>query len=167
MALDHVTRNRILACPPLFLLHEAEEYRTMLPWIAKHESLVPHVVKSIVPHDPAFIAYAGAIFLVLFVAVGIMASRSKPQSVPWLLLAILLTARLENAVLHTIESIVLMQYTPGFITAVIVVLPISFYLLRRLIRLDLVRLSWLPGIIAAGFIVQAVGIGAMLLLGSI
>jgi nitrate reductase gamma subunit len=87
--------------------------------------------------------------------------------VPWLLLAILLTARLENAVLHTIESIVLMQYTPGFITAVIVVLPISFYLLRRLIRLDLVRLSWLPGIIAAGFIVQAVGIGAMLLLGSI
>jgi len=34
----------ILALPPLFLLHEAEEYRTMLPWLSEHSSLVPAAV---------------------------------------------------------------------------------------------------------------------------
>lgn len=83
-----------------------------------------------------------------------------------MVLAILFTARLENAVLHTIESIVFMQYTPGVVTAILIVLPLTFYLMRRLVRLELIRRAWLPGIIVGGFIAQTAAIGAMLFLGA-
>ena len=145
------------------MLHEMEEYRTMLPWIAEHRSIVPDFVRSIIP---AFIGYAGLLFLILFTAAGIVALRSRPQSVPWIVLSILIVARLENAVLHAIESIALMQYTPGLLTAVLLVLPLSLYLIRRFLRRELIRSSWVPAIIVAALIVQSAGIGMMLLFGA-
>ena len=143
-----------------------EEYRTMLPWIAEHRSIVPDFVRSIIPESPAFIGYAGLLFLILFTAAGIVALRSRPQSVPWIVLSILIVARLENAVLHAIESIALMQYTPGLLTAVLLVLPLSLYLIRRFLRRELIRSSWVPAIIVAALIVQSAGIGMMLLFGA-
>ena len=148
------------------MLHEMEEYRTMLPWIAEHRSIVPDFVRSVIPKSPAFIAYAGLLFLILFTAAGIVALRSRPQSVSWIVFSILIVARLENAVIHAIESIALMQYTPGLLTAVLLVLPLSLYLIRRFLRLDLIRSSWVPAIIVAAFIVQSAGIGMMLLFGA-
>ena len=148
------------------MLHEMEEYRTMLPWIAEHRSIVPDFVRSIIPESPAFIGYAGLLFLILFTAAGIVALRSRPQSVPWIVLSILIVARLENAVLHAIESIALMQYTPGLLTAVLLVLPLSLYLIRRFLRRELIRSSWVPAIIVAALIVQSAGIGMMLLFGA-
>src|SRR4029079_6622172 len=133
------TRFWILACPPIFLFHEAEEYRTALSWISNHASLVPNAVRSVLPTGPAFIGIAGLIFLVVFVIAGAIALRSRPQSVAWIVFAVLLLARLENAILHMIESIVVMQYTPGVLTAVLVVLPLSFYLIKQLLQLDLIR----------------------------
>ena len=164
--LGNRTRSWILACPLLFLLHEAEEYKTMLPWIAEHRLALPDSLESMIPRSPAFIAYAGVIFLVVYAIAGVMAIRSRPQSIAWLILAILLVARAENALLHIIESIVLVQYTPGLMTAVFLVLPIAIYLLGRLIKLDLIRKSWLPGIALAGFVVQSAAIGILLLFGS-
>jgi hypothetical protein len=160
------TGNWILAAPPLFLAHEIEEHITALPWAEKHASIIPEFVRSAIPDSPAFIAYAGLLFLILFSVAGALALRSKPQSIAWMVLAILFTARLENAVLHTIESIVFMQYTPGVVTAILIVLPLTFYLMRRLVRLELIRRAWLPGIIVGGFIAQTAAIGAMLFLGA-
>ena len=148
------------------MLHEMEEYRTMLPWIAEHRSIVPDFVRSIIPESPAFIGYAGLLFLILFTAAGIVALRSRPQSVPWIVLSILIVARLENAVLHAIESIALMQYTPGLLTAVLLVLPLSLYLIGRFLRRELIRSSLVPAIIVAALIVQSAGIGMMLLFGA-
>ena len=158
-------RGWILAAPPLFLLHEMEEYRTALPWIEKHASIIPEFVQPMIPDGPAFIAYAGLFFLVVFTGAGIVALRSRPQSIAWIVLAILFTARLENGLLHMIESIVLMQYTPGVLTAVVVVLPVSFYILRRLLRFDLIRAAWFPAIIVAGLIAQSAAIWMMLVTG--
>jgi hypothetical protein len=59
-----------------------------------------------------------------------------------------------------------MQYTPGVVTAILIVLPLTFYLMRRLVRLELIRRAWLPGIIVGGFIAQTAAIGAMLFLGA-
>jgi hypothetical protein len=126
-----------------------EEYRTMLPWIEKHASIVPAFVRSLVPDTPAFIAYAGLLFLIVFSVAGVIALRSKPLSIAWVLLAILFLARLENAVLHMIESLALMRYTPGVLTAVLLVFPISFYLLRQFVREDLIRRQWLPAMLVA------------------
>jgi len=155
------TRSWILAAPPLFLLHEMEEYRTALPWIEKHASIVPEFVKPLIPDSPAFIAYAGLLFLILFAVAGVAALRSRPLSVAWVFFSILLAARLENALLHAMESIALKQYTPGVLTAVLLVLPITSYLMRRLVRLELIRRAWLPGIFVGGFIAQSAAIGLM------
>src|SRR5678816_1326326 len=70
----------ILAAPLLFVLHEAEEYRTMLPWLAEHESIIPKAIRAFIPRDPAFIAYAGVFFLMVFLIVGVWAVRSRPLS---------------------------------------------------------------------------------------
>ena len=164
--IDHRLRAWIFAAPPLFVLHELEEYRTMLPWIAKHASVVPAFVRAVVPSTPGFIAYAAVLFVVLFTAVGVIALRSKPLSIAWIVLAILYVARLENAVFHMVESIALTQYTPGVVTAALLVFPLSFYLIRRFVRDGLIRRAWLPAIIIAGFITQSAAIGGMLLLGS-
>ena len=159
------TRTWILLAPFLFVLHEAEEYATALPWLGRHSSLVPSAIKGIVPDTPAFIAYAGAMFLVVYAIGGALAIRSRPRSIAWMILAILMTARLENAVLHAIESLVLRQYTPGVLTAVLLVLPITLYLLRQFIRDGVIRRSWLAWMIPVAFLTQAFGIGMMLLLG--
>jgi hypothetical protein len=151
----------ILAAPLLFVLHEAEEYRTMLPWIRGHESIIPAAIRSYIPQDPAFIAFAGVIFLVAFLVAGFWAIRSKPLSAAWTILAILYAARLENAVLHTIESIVFLQYTPGVLTAVLIVLPVTMFVLWQMLRLELIRRSWLVGIALAGFAVQSLAVIAM------
>src|SRR5215217_7956537 len=111
----------------------------MLPWIAKHSSIIPLAVRSILPESPAFIAYAGVLFLVVYAIAGFAAIRSRPRTAAWIILAILLTARLENAILHLMETAVLRQYTPGVVTAGLLVLPITLYLLRRLLKLDLIR----------------------------
>ena len=138
----------------------------MLPWISEHASIVPDFVRSIIPESPAFIAYAGLLFLILFTAAGVAAIRSRPRGIAWILLSILIVARLENAVLHGVESTALMQYTPGLLTAVFLVLPLSVYLVRRFLRLDLIRASWVPAIIVAALIAQSAGIGMMLLFGA-
>ena len=157
----------MLACPPLFLLHEAEEYRTALPWISDHASLVPNAIRSVLPQSPAFIGIAGLIFLVVFAVAAVIAIRSQPESAAWIVFAVLIVARLENAVLHVIESLVLMQYSPGVLTAVLLVLPLSLYLFTSLLRLHLIRRRLVPAIIGAAFIVQTVSIGAIVLIGSL
>ena len=163
--IDSQLRTWILAAPPLFVLHELEEYRTMLPWIEKHAAIIPAFIRSIIPNTPAFIAYAGVLFVVVFTVAGVIALRSKPLSIAWIVLTILFVARLENAVFHMIESIALMQYTPGVVTAAVLVFPLTFYLIRRFVRDGLIQKAWLPVIIVAGFIVQSAAIGGMLLLG--
>jgi hypothetical protein len=50
------------------------------------------------------------------------------------------------------------------LTAVLLVLPLSLYLIRNFLRLDLVRSTWLPAIIIGSFIVQSAAIGTILLL---
>lgn len=153
----------ILAAPPLFVLHEMEEYLTVLPWIAGHEP-IPEFVRSLVPDSAAPFAVGGVLFLILFTVAGALALRSRPHSVAWVVLAVLIVARLENALLHIIISIFRMQYTPGVLTAVLLVLPLSLYLIRNFLRLDLVRSTWLPAIIIGSFIVQSAAIGTILLL---
>ena len=139
----------------------------MLPWIREHESLIPSAIRRLIPSDSGFIAYAGIFFLALYLIAGLWAIRSRRQSIPWIVLATLVVARLENAGLHTIESVALMQYTPGVLTAVLVVLPITVYLLTRMVKLGLIRAAWLPRIALAGFVEQSSGIGAMFILGSV
>ena len=164
--IDARARTLILAAPPLFLLHEMEEYRTMLPWIEEHASIIPAFVRSVIPSTPAFIACAGFLFLILFTIAGVIALRSRPLSIAWIVLAMLFVARLENAVLHMIESVALMQYTPGAVTAVLLVFPVSFYLVRQFVRDNMIRKEWLAAIVIAAFVVQSAAIGGMLLLGS-
>lgn len=163
--LDARTRSLVLACPFLFVLHEAEEYRTALPWLAEHSAMIPGAIARVLPQTPDFIGYAAFFFFAVFLIAALIALRSAPRSIPWLGFATLIVARLENAVLHALESVVLFQYTPGVITAVLIVLPVTLYLIRRFVQLELITRSSLLVIIPIAFAVQTLSIGGMLLLG--
>ena len=83
----------------------------------------------------------------------------------WIGFATLIAARLANAVVHTVATIVLRQYTPGVVTAVLIVLPLSLYLIRRMTQEGLIKTRWLPAIVIAGLITQTAAVGLMLLFG--
>ncbi|HEX6574411.1 MAG TPA: HXXEE domain-containing protein [Gemmatimonadaceae bacterium] len=165
MELDKKTYLWIIAAPFLFLLHEAEEYLTALPWLADHIALVPTAIARLIPPTSDFIAYAGVAFFVIYLIAGLVAIKSRSRALPWIILAILMMARLENAALHTLESVVLFSYTPGAVTAILIIAPVTIYLVRRFIQLGLISRRSLIMIVPTAFVVQTAAIATMLMLG--
>jgi hypothetical protein len=56
----------MLASPFLFMLHEAEEYHTMIPWLERNAASLPGPLQDFLPASPAVFAYAAVIFFVVF-----------------------------------------------------------------------------------------------------
>jgi hypothetical protein len=124
VGVDRATATWILASPALFLLHELEEYRTMIPWVREHSAQIPAFIRNLVPATASYLAYGAVIFFVVFTIAGILAVRSRPLSMSFTLFAILLLARLENGLFHIVQSLLLRTYTPGVITAALIVCPL-------------------------------------------
>lgn len=134
----------LLASPGLFLLHEVEEYHTMLPWIRAHGDVLPELVRARAPDDPSFILLGGALLFAVFVAVAIACIRSGTSRRLWTLFAILVLARLENSVGHMAMTAIFRGYTFGVITAALIVFPLSLLIVRELVLRGVVERASLP-----------------------
>ena len=138
----------ILVSAALFPLHEVEEYFTMLPWISTHGGFLPEFVRARVPDHPSFILQVGVFLFATFFLVAIACVRSRAPGWPFTVYAVLVLARLENAVGHLAMAVIFRGYTFGVITAALVVCPVSVILLHRMVAHHLVpsasllRLAW-------------------------
>lgn len=129
----------ILVSPALFLLHEVEEYFTMLPWIGSHGGFLPEFVRARVPDHPSFILQVGVFLFAAFLFVAIACVRSRAPGWPFMVYAMLVLARLENAIGHIAMAVIFRGYAFGVITAALIVGPVSIILLRRMVAEQLVR----------------------------
>jgi drug/metabolite transporter (DMT)-like permease len=99
-----------------------------------HQSQLPDILRKAVPADPTFILFAGIVFLLVFAAAAAMVIK-HPGSRFWsTAFAILILAMLENAVMHLAQSAIFRSYTPGVLTALLIVAPVSVWILRDFIR---------------------------------
>jgi Protein of unknown function with HXXEE motif len=132
--------------PAAFLVHDTEELVTVPSWVVAHRSQLAAFARSArlgedavdrLPTSlPAF-AGAVAILLVLFLGVTWGATHTRGRG-PWqFVFALLLGGFFLHGFTHLGQTLLFGEYTPGSVTAVIVVIPASLYLYVRLFRAHL------------------------------
>lgn len=153
----------ILAAPLVFLIHDSEELLTMERWLRDHRDELPAVVRSALGVTMEQFAVA---VLVLFVAIVVAAAhgahraRQGRGSLIFLVVAGMLVG---NALTHLAQAAFFRGYTPGVLTAALLVLPWGYSLGRRLQARHLAtRRGWLLAI-AIGVVAQ-LPIAALVLL---
>jgi len=110
--------------PLAFVVHDAEELFTMPSLFIAHER----------PLGAAHVALAIALFLAVFLVIT-AGAWLRPRSFVWrALYGGLLGTFLLHGFVHVGQAIAFASYTPGLVTAVLVVIPASAYLWIVLLR---------------------------------
>ena len=160
--LAHVGRW-IWAGPAVFLMHDAEEILTVAPWLRDHRAELPSVLRPFTGITTAEFALAVLVLFLGFLAVAAHGARRARQgrtSIPFLLVAGTFVA---NGITHLGQAALLRGYTPGAVTALLLVLPYGVLLGEQLRRRGLVTRGTWVGVVAAGALLQ-VPIVALVLL---
>jgi hypothetical protein len=147
--------------PPLYLLHELEEYWTVLPWLDANRSSLPGFLREIHPANASFVLAAAAVFLLVFLTVAALITRHPERGVWYSVFALLVVARLENGLAHLVQAAVFGGYTPGVITAAVVLIPVSAFVLSDFIRRGRIAKRSLVWMVPAGFAVQALAVATL------
>ena len=152
----------IWATPLVFLIHDAEELATIAPFLQAHKSQLPAIVQSVADVTTSQFAVAVVVLFLVIVAAaahGARRAREGALSIFFLLAAGMLVG---NAVTHLMQAVYFRGYSPGVLTALLLVLPYGFALGKALESANLAnRRAWLTAV-AAGVILQ-VPIVALLL----
>jgi len=138
----------------VFLIHDAEEILTVAPWLREHRAELPSVVQPFLGITTTEFALAVALlFLGFFAAAAHGAHRARQgrMSIPFLLVAGAFAA---NGITHLGQAALLRGYTPGVVTALLVVLPYGVLLGEQLRRSGLVTRGTWVGAVAAGAVLQ-------------
>ncbi len=137
--------------PLAFLVHDLEEILTMERFIRMNRERFPKLLQRVAPITTTQFTIGVTILFVLTMWASFLATRS-PRDMNWL--TICLAIFLLHVVTHVAQTLLLHSYTPGVITAVLVVLPYSLYAFHhlfsdRLISEDDVNASLLIGALLA------------------
>ena len=144
--------------PAAFLVHDIEELRTAPSWVIAHHSQLAAFVQRIglaatvvdrLPTSLPALAGGVGILLVLFIGITWGATHARGRG-PWqFAYAALLGGFYVHGFTHLGQALYFAGYTPGSVTAALVVIPVSLYLYTRLIRARL--LAWKTAMVAALF----------------
>lgn len=128
--------------PAAFVIHDAEELATMPGWLVAHRGRIEALLTALGAGDavdalPTTFARAaiaiGCMAVVFLVATAGVWSR--PASRVWrIAYGGLLGAFFLHAFTHVAQSVAFGGYTPGVVTAVLVVVPASIWVYRALAR---------------------------------
>lgn len=129
--------------PAAFALHDTEELLTMPAWVARNRAAVGSVLDRIgldrglldvLPDTPAKAGLAIGFFLVVFLGVTAGANR-YPHSTFWRsTYAGLLGAFFLHGFTHLFTAFAFGGYTPGVASVPVIVLPVSLWIYRQLLR---------------------------------
>jgi hypothetical protein len=153
----------IWAAPAVFLVHDAEEILTVESWLRVHRTELPTALQPFTTVTTGQFALAVALLFVGFLAATVHAAgqaRRRRASLPFLLAAGALVA---NGLTHLAQAAYFQAYTPGVVTALVLVLPYGYLLGARLLATGLVTRRTLGGVLAAGAVAQ-IPIAALALL---
>ena len=154
--LDSTTFDRLLWLVPIFLtIHNIEEAPFMENWYKRLPIKIPLTITTrqfVIA--VTFITVAG--FVVTYFGVEYLANQTG-----YLLVLGIQTILLFNAfVPHIVTTIRFRMYSPGVITAILIMLPFSFYLFRRAFEENMI--NWTQFWVMLGLAPFAVAIIAFL-----
>ena len=148
-AIDSLDRNRegmnprlLWLLPLAFVVHDAEELAIMPAWLSEHRAALSGLLQgmpamgdgSLLLHlDTGGIALAMGAILLLFVAVT-AAAVSSAYKIALYAYALVLGGFFVHGFGHIGQALVWRGYTPGVVTALLVVIPASVFLYARLWR---------------------------------
>ena len=145
----------IWAGPAVFLLHDAEEVLTVAPWLRAHRAELPAAVRPLLDITSGQFALAALFLLVGFLAVAAHGARragAGRRAIPFLLVA---GALVGNGLTHLAQAVLFRAYTPGLVTALLLVLPYGYGLGARFEASGLASRRVWAGAVAAGVVLQA------------
>lgn len=144
----------IWAAPAAFLVHDAEELLTVERWLRAHAAELPAAVRPLLGVTTRQFAVGVAVLAVGFLlaaAHGARRARRDALSIPFLLAA---GALVGNALTHAGQAALFGGYTPGVVTAVLVVLPYGLGLGRTLRAHRLASARRYAAAVGAGVLLQ-------------
>jgi Protein of unknown function with HXXEE motif len=128
----------IWSFPLAFLLHDFEEIFTMETVVRETRESIPPFLRDLVEIKTPQLVLGVAIEFMLITLSSFLASRAQRQMH---LFTLLLAAFYVHAFGHLAQTLLLRRYTSGVITALLVVLPFSRYVSRRLSQAEIISQS--------------------------
>jgi hypothetical protein len=135
-----------------------EEAMTMSKWLGVNETQLPHTKFISVSTLQQGLPIALIITTVILFLIPILAIYKKWDN---RIFGVVLGICLINAIGHTLTSIVFWGYSPGVITALLINLPLSIFIIKRLFKYNLLKnFTWFH-IFAYGIIVLIISISVV------
>ena len=146
--------------PLAFVIHDGEEILTMPRWIADHRPLLERIahtgaparrVVDNLPTTTAQVAVAVAVELAVLLLATVLFSRGPRPGPALYFYAAALGVFTAHSLTHLGQTLLLGAYTPGVVTAVLIVPAAGVYLYKRLFEAGLLsrRSAWLSGFAGA------------------
>jgi hypothetical protein len=158
--------------PATFIVHDSEEILTMPSWIARHEPTLQAIrrlapfgsrIVANLPRTTGAVAAAVAVELIVIVIVTAWLARHPRRGLPLDIYSAILGLFVGHSVTHAGLAILVRGYTPGVVTAVVLIPPMGVYLYGRLLDSNLVTwrsaiataavgmLAFVPAVLAAQY----------------
>jgi len=153
-------RAAVWLLPLAFVIHDGEEILTMPRWIAEHRPLLERIAHSgaparrvvdNLPTTTAQVAVAVAVELAVLLFATVLFSRGPRPGAALYFYAAALGVFTAHSLTHLGQTLLLGAYTPGVVTAVLIVPAAGVYLYKRLFEAGLLsrRSAWLSGFAGA------------------
>jgi hypothetical protein len=163
-------RGWIAASPAIYLIHDLEELATVRAWVADNWQKLPDpVVQWLGANADLTHLYAVGIatVFVAMAAVSVAAARASASRAVITLFALTIMMRFGNGLLHIAQAVFARGYVPGLISAIVLLLPYSVWLVMRLRRDGLIRHEAVHVLFMAGLLLQIPLIATVLLFASL
>lgn len=121
---------------PIITFHNIEEGITMVHWIKENAGLIPESILPLVKNEnfETLVLMSLTIATILPISIFLYAIKKNFDKPIIHLLIFIVIIILINSFQHIINSIIVMGYTPGIITSILINLPFSIYILRQLLN---------------------------------
>lgn len=139
-------RSALWLLPLVFVIHDGEEILTMPRWIAAHRPLLERIadkspaarrVVANLPTTTAQVAVAVAVELAVFLLATWLVARDPRPGFALYLYAAVLGAFTAHSVTHLGQTVLLRAYTPGVVSAVLLVPQVGVIIYKRLFEAGL------------------------------
>lgn len=127
--------------PLAFALHDGEEVLTLAAWVRSHRPLMEeiaalgplpaNIVANLPTHWTEVAGAAGFEFFILLSITGLLA-RQKTKRLPFFLYTAFLGAFGLHVITHGLQALWIRGYTPGVLSALLVIPPVVYFIYRRL-----------------------------------
>ena len=150
-------RAAVWLLPLAFVIHDGEEILTMPRWIAEHRPLLERIAQTgtparrvvdNLPTTTAQVAIAVAVELAVLLLATVLFSRRPRPGFALYFYAAALGVFTAHSLTHLGQTLLLGAYTPGVVTAVLIVPAAGVYLYKHLFEAGLLtrRSAWLSGL---------------------